>query len=382
MSFMNSRFFQVLGRRPCVVGFAIAAGLVCLSACGTKPVSETVVSCEEAPKFVSLSLPEQNSSLMFKCPDGSSLFPDEKEGTSTQYCKDASCSQTAALIDGLKLQEVQDADVDDAHSEGRATAAQAKAYKLTVETQPEQAHTLYFLCKSTDGTLDESLPAKDARDPHPTSKTTCTFQFPVYSKHTLSDPPAEECKEGQTLEVASDFKPKKVTFRCADNWTLSPANFEKAYKGEACADDSEATLADLGFGAKRVEGKAATLSAKSPAYALEITDFPAGPNNLKLCFKCKRLSDQKQITSEPSEDECRIIVDVAPKKTQPDEEHGEDGPAGDEKPGDESTGQPSTDGDGNEKPSTSGASDHFKHSILISGALLLASVLALRSILA
>ncbi|KYF42782.1 SAG-related sequence SRS47A [Toxoplasma gondii ARI] len=175
---------------------------------------------------------------------------------------------------------------------------------------------------------------------------------------------SEECKNGQTLvEVVppQHSEPKKVTFRCAENWTLSPANFEKVYSAETC--NQTASLASLDLGAKLVEGKSSEEAKNVPAYALQITKFPTGSEHVMLCYKCTQTSDEKEMISDSSKQECKIIVSVAPKPQHEDKEEGNE--------------EPDTDSEENGRPSTSGATDHPNHSFVIAGALLLSSVLAL-----
>ncbi|EPT26410.1 SAG-related sequence SRS47C [Toxoplasma gondii TgCatPRC2] len=224
-------------------------------------------------------------------------------------------------------------------------------------SQPEKSETLYFNCRAPEAQQDEAERTRSSRATSGSTKTTCIIQVAVHGSESFSDGNSEtECTNGRTLvEVIPDSGPKKVVkFRCADQWTLSPVNFEKTLDGEQCTTEQD--LADLHLDANRVEGKSYKEGSQVPAYALEISEFPTGKDHVKLCYKCTKNSEGALRTSDQNDNECTIIVDVAPKKSPTGENDEEEQPI--------------------EHPSTSDSRDHHKSSFVTVGAFLLCSVLA------
>ncbi|CBZ54857.1 SRS domain-containing protein [Neospora caninum Liverpool] len=344
---------QVWRGLRCTFGVSIVVGFVFLSGCRGETSAKEPVTCPPETNFLPV-WPLEGIPFFFKCPEGSSLFPTASDGNFKTFCRNSSCTNQAELGTAYTLRE---AEAGDDRVVPVSAGAQTKVYELVVLTQPEFPTTLYFLCKSTQDRATESLATTEARSTSDTMESTCTFQVAVFSRKPLSDAASEKvCEFGNTMkEVTLNPKSNKVTFRCGDKGFVWPLNFENAFEGEACTE--EVSLASLGLAAFRVEGESSDETAKGPAYALEVSEFPAGSSRVRLCYKCKRLSQVDRPAALSSADECTIRINVEPKsQTEGDNEE---------------------DGQMDGKPPAGDASDLPKHNIVCVGVLLLSSVLAL-----
>ncbi|CBZ54856.1 SRS domain-containing protein [Neospora caninum Liverpool] len=345
------RNFQALRGIRYAVALAIVL-FVCLSRRGVAADLE-VVPCESSAAVVSLALKETTKSVKFKCAQNSSLYPTVSDNNN-KFCVDSMCRQEVDLGESYNLSQ-QPGATGSSHLKSLRTG-ESPTYTLTLTRQPEKSQTLYFLCKSTAAAPEEER--EETAETSSDKSTSCIIQVAVYGAQALSDAASERvCTLGSSLEdVTLNSTSNKVTFRCGDGGTLSPVNFENAFAGEPCS--TETSLATLGLRATLLEGKSASKdAAKVPAYTLEVSEFPAGPDSARVCYKCHQPSKQKDPAGDTTASECKVVINVAP-----------DSETGDDKPDDD-------------EPATSDATEHTGVNFVLSGVIVLTAALGLNEAL-
>ncbi|KEP62806.1 UNVERIFIED_CONTAM: SAG-related sequence SRS55N [Hammondia hammondi] len=308
------RGFQVSKSLQKAVVVSIFVGLAFLSN-GSAASSDAAVSNQEKTDFAVAALTTEQSEVILKCPDDSTLYP---KTDSNRFCRDAACTKEPTFQEAF----VSVRWVNGAGQEQAETREKPNGNTLTLNKHPVLSTTLYFQCRIEKKDKEQHVVSGEDEKP----KVSRVIQVAVYGARAATTVKQEkECGNDQTVKL--DVTTRAVTFRCASDAAVLPINFERVLQGDNC--EQEVDLKTLVPSASLVEGMSATspgnavpwsieeLPAVTPAYTFAFLQLPV--SETKLCYKCspkKPLESPAETGLQPNE--CTVRITVSGKQTGPD----------------------------------------------------------------